>query len=380
MSRQKATADFELIDKGPKERVLVCKGEWVTQTIGECERRIRKFRFQKGTTLTIDLSAVSKIDTLAALLFITQQQRMESEGCSVTAKGASPKTVRIYRLVLSKIPKKIDRPKASSALVSIFESIGRRTVEDLRDTKEFFAFLGRFASSLFGHIKNPSSFRFGALVKSIETDGLSALPIVGITAFLVGIVVAYQAAVQLEKFGANLFIADMVFVSVTRELAPLIVAIVIAGRSGSAYTAQLGAMKMTEEIDAMRTMGFNPFSFLVAPRIIGLILSLPLLIVFADIIAIAAGALVAQLQLHLSWREFVQRIYDAVPIRHFYVGLIKAPFFAFLIASIGCFRGFQTSGNTQSVGRFTTISVVNSIFAVIICDALFSILLTRMKL
>jgi len=193
-------------------------------------------------------------------------------------------------------------------------------------------------------------------------------------------VIAYQSAVQLEKFGANIFIVDMIGISVTRELAPLITAIVVAGRSGSSYTAQIGVMKLTEEIDAMKTMGFDPFRFLVLPRIFALMIALPLLIFFADIVGILGGMIISKIQLNISYSEFISHLRSALDVKHYWVGLIKGPFFAWLIASVGCFRGFQVSRDTESIGYYTTVSVVNAIFLVIACDALFSIILTELKI
>jgi phospholipid/cholesterol/gamma-HCH transport system permease protein len=214
----------------------------------------------------------------------------------------------------------------------------------------------------------------------IYATGASALPIIALSAFLIGVVVAYQSIVQLQKFGADIFIVDMIGISLTRELAPLITAIVVAGRSGSAFTAQIGAMKMTQEIDAMKTMGFDPFTFLVWPRVFALMIVMPLLIFFADLIGIFGGMVIAQAQSHLSFSEFVHRLQGALPIKHYIIGIVKGPFFAFLIAMVSTYRGFQVSLNTESIGLYTTKSVVNSIFLVIACDAIFSVLLTELKL
>jgi phospholipid/cholesterol/gamma-HCH transport system permease protein len=193
-------------------------------------------------------------------------------------------------------------------------------------------------------------------------------------------VFTYQGAVQLEKFGANIFIVDMVSISMTRELAPLITAIVVAGRTGSAFTAQLGVMHITEEIPAMRTMGFDPQQYLVLPRMVALMITLPLLVVFADIVGLLASMFISNIQLNLSYMEFTHRLQSVLDMKHVIIGLIKAPIFAWLIALVGCFRGFQVERNTESIGRYTTLSVVNAVFLVIACDALFSVILTELKL
>ncbi|MEA1889387.1 MAG: ABC transporter permease, partial [Pseudomonadota bacterium] len=247
-----------------------------------------------------------------------------------------------------------------------------------QDITEFLSFVGENFIALVISLQHPSSIRYSAIVKNIEEAGVRALPIVALTSFLIGVVIAYQGAVQLQKFGANIFIVDMIGISITRELAPLITAIVVAGRTGSSYTAQLGTMKITEEIDAMCIMGFEPHRFLVLPRIIALMIALPLMIFFADIIGIAGGMIVSNIHLNISYAEFINRLQEVLDIKHVWIGLVKGPFFAWLIAIIGCFRGFQVSRNTESIGRYTTISVVNAIFLVIACDAVFSVVLTEL--
>ena len=198
------------------------------------------------------------------------------------------------------------------------------------------------------------------------------------TTFLIGLVVAYQSAYQLKIYGANIFLVDMLGISILRELAPLITAIVIAGRSGSAFTAQIGAMKITEELDAMRTMGFDPYIFLVIPRILALMIVMPILIFVADIMGILGGMLIANMDLQITPVQFLERFTQVVAIKHFYIGILKGPFFAFLIATIAIYRGLGVKNDTQSIGFNTTKSVVESIFAVIVCDALFSIAFTNL--
>jgi phospholipid/cholesterol/gamma-HCH transport system permease protein len=209
-------------------------------------------------------------------------------------------------------------------------------------------------------------------------SGIKALPIIVLTTFLTGVVVAYQSAAQLKLYGANIFIVDMLGISILREMAPMLAAIIVAGRSGSAYAAQIGVMKITEELDAMRTMGFDPYAFLVLPRMLALIIMMPILIFFADIAGVVGGMLIAKIDLGLSPTLFLERFVEVVSIKHFWVGMLKGPFFAILIASIGIYRGLQVKNDTQSIGFNTTKAVVESIFAVIICDAFFSIIFTNL--
>ncbi|HHH14024.1 MAG TPA: ABC transporter permease, partial [Thiolapillus brandeum] len=286
---------------------------------------------------------------------------------------------QLEALLLRHLPETAPRPASlGSRLLRPLENLGRSTLHGARDLRLFLEFLGENFAVLAHALAHPFSIRFDAIAKNIEDAGVRALPIITLTSFLIGVVIAYQGAVQLQKFGANVFIVDMIGISVTRELAPLITAIVVAGRTGSSYTAQLGVMKITEEIDAMRVMGFEPQRFLVLPRIIALMIALPLMIFFADIIGIFGGMVVANLHLNLSWSEFVHRLQNVVEVKHFWIGIVKGPFFAWLIAVVGCFRGLQVSRDTESIGYYTTISVVNAIFLVIACDALFSVVFTEL--
>lgn len=241
----------------------------------------------------------------------------------------------------------------------------------------FINFIGEATYQLIKSIMEPSLFRYKAILRQIQTSGYKALPIIALTSFLVGLVIAYQSSEQLAKFGANIFIVEMVSISVFRELSPLIAAIVIAGRSASSYTAEIGTMKITEEIDAMKTMGFNPYRFLVLPRVIALFISMPIIVFFADIIGVFGGMIIAKTELGISFSEFILRMHSEVEIKHIFIGLIKAPIFGLIIALIGSFRGFQVSGSTDSIGHYTTVSVVNAIFWVIAMNAIISVLLTE---
>jgi phospholipid/cholesterol/gamma-HCH transport system permease protein len=207
----------------------------------------------------------------------------------------------------------------------------------------------------------------------METAGLNALPIVGLLTFLIGVVLAYQGADQLARFGAEIFTINLVGVGVLRELGILITAIIVAGRSGSAFTAEIGTMKVNEEVDAMRTIGLDPLDVLVLPRVVALVLVMPLLTFYADIMALAGGAVMTYFHLDISLLQFVRQLETAVTIETFWVGMVKAPLFAFMIAMVGCFQGLKVSGSADSVGRETTRAVVVGIFLVIVADALLSI-------
>ena len=267
-------------------------------------------------------------------------------------------------------------PKANNFI----ESIGERTISVLEQIIEALNFIGETAIAFAISLVQPKRVRWRPILFNIRSAGFDALPIVGLLSFLLGIVVAYQGADQLRQYGANIFVADLVGLSMLREFAPLMTAIIIAGRSGSAYAAQIGTMAVTEEIDAMRTLGISPQELLVLPKVIALIIAMPLLTVFADVLGVLGGMLMARQQLDVSFLEFLDRFVKAVSPTAFMIGIGKAPVFAAIIAMVGCFQGFRTKGGADSVGRQTTRSVVQSIFLVIVADALFSIAFSMLDL
>jgi phospholipid/cholesterol/gamma-HCH transport system permease protein len=226
----------------------------------------------------------------------------------------------------------------------------------------------------------PARIRWRPILYNVRTAGFDALPITGLLVFLMGIVIAYQGATQLKRYGANIFIADLVGLSMLRELSPLLTAIIVAGRSGSAYAAQIGTMKVTEEIDALRTVGIPPLDQLVLPKLAALAIALPLLTVYADALGVAGGMVMARAELGVGFPEFADRLQRALYLSDFLVGIGKAPVFAAIISVIGCFQGFQVAGDAESVGRRTTVSVVQSIFLVIVADAIFSVVFERLGL
>lgn len=341
-------------------------------SVPEIERHLQQIGYE--LPIIWDVSAVREFDSAGVLLF-TEYYEIFSAHTSVDVVGYTENQKEMYDLLKSDHVT-IEAPKEENLL----ETLGRNTVELLKDIKEFIEFFGHIFYAFFQVIIHPKSIRIKEIVYHIHQSGFNALIIISLTSFLVGMVIAYQGAVQLAKFGADIFIVDTVAISITRELGPMITAIVIAGRSGSSYTAEIGAMKITEETAAMRTMGFDPYTFLVLPRIIAMMISLPLLIFFSDIVGIFGGLVASGMQLGISMTQFIDRLYDVLEVKHYILGMIKGPVFAFLIASVGAFRGFQVSHNTESIGLHTTASVVNGIFLVIAFDALFSVIYTEFDL
>jgi phospholipid/cholesterol/gamma-HCH transport system permease protein len=255
----------------------------------------------------------------------------------------------------------------------MLEQVGKRTHAVWDQTQALLGFVGKTATALVAWLAHPARIRWRPILFNLRSGGFDALPIVGTLSFLLGIVVAYQGADQLRQYGANIFVADLVGLSMLREFAPLMTAIIIAGRSGSAYAAQIGTMSVTQEIDAMRTIGIAPLEMLVLPKFLALLIALPLLTVFADLLGVLGGMLMARAQLGVGIAEFLDRFSKAVSVTSYMVGLGKAPVFAAIIVLVGCFQGFGTRGGADSVGQHTTQAVVQSIFLVIVADALFSV-------
>ena len=355
-------------------------GVWTVNSLQGALKSLAEYASAiRKTSIQWDVSGVEKIDSAGIALIFHYCDFLQTRHCSIEITGQKPEFQELYDLLRPMVSGQPEiKPSLFSRWLLPLRKLGESVTNFWHDILAFLSFVGENFIALLLTVRYPSSIRFAAIVKNIEEAGVRALPIITLTSFLIGVVIAYQGAVQLQKFGANIFIVDMIGISITRELAPLITAIVVAGRTGSSYTAQLGTMKITEEIDAMRIMGFEPHRFLVLPRIIALMISLPLMIFFADIIGIAGGMVVSNIHLNISYAEFINRLQNVLEIKHVWIGLVKGPFFAWLIAITGCFRGLQVSRNTESIGRYTTISVVNAIFLVIACDALFSVVLTKL--
>jgi len=255
----------------------------------------------------------------------------------------------------------------------VLAGIGQQVWNSLHGASGMLAFIGESALIFFRSIVQPRRIRWRPVLHNLQSAGFEALPIVGLLSFLMGVVIAYQGADQLQRFGANIFIVDLVGLAMLRELSPLLTAIIVAGRSGSAYTAQIGTMKISEEIDALRTIGVGPQELLVLPKILALVIALPLLTVYADVAGVLGGMIMARSQLDVGFVLFLDRLGEAIDLSTLLTGVGKTPVFAVIIALVGCYQGFRASGSADSVGRQTTTSVVQAIFLVIVADALFSV-------
>lgn len=295
---------------------------------------------------------------------------------SQNALFISEKPKRIFVILQNK--KTPDKTAITDELIQwhldtfwILKSWGRRLLVAL-------GFLGEMLYYFLISFINPANIRLKALFFQIQEALIKAIPIVSLACFLIGIVVAYQGSLQLAQFGASILIVEMSSMLTLREMSPIITAIIIAGRSASAFSAEIGMMRATQEIDAMNVMGFNPMSFLVLPRVIALCVALPLVVFIADIFGLVGAMLVSSMQLAISSEQFVERFLQMVEMRHFWIGFLKAPFFGLIIAFIGCYHGFIVEKDTRSIGIHTTKSVVESIFCVIAFDALCSVIFTQL--
>jgi phospholipid/cholesterol/gamma-HCH transport system permease protein len=356
---------------GFKDKSLTCSDLWLTQNLGTIEKEFGRLDLHALDAVDIDLSSISQCDVNGAILIQVFIERMQEQNISVKLHNISSEIRHLLDITLLSDDISAEKTRHRE---NFFSEIGHASYHAYSSVKEYLTFIGELAFTLLYALRYPSSFRMKELLRGIQEHSIKALPIVLLTSMLIGLVVAYQSALQIKKYGADIFIVDMLIISVTRELAPLITAIVVAGRSGSAYTAEIGVMKITEEIDAMRTMGFDPYRFIILPNILALMIALPMIIFLADIMGIIGGMLAARMELSITPIEFINRIEEIFNIDHLYVGLIKGPFFALIIASIGCMRGMAVENSTDSIGINTKASVVSAIFMVIICDAIFSII------
>jgi phospholipid/cholesterol/gamma-HCH transport system permease protein len=328
----------------------------------------------------IDLGALEALDTAGAWLLCRLQERLVERGWQVELTDADPSQAALIDEIRRLAPRPTRPVPHINPFVRLVAELGSGTLGACSEARRLLSFYGQTIMTLGRLARQPRRLRVTSLVHHLEQTCLNALPIVGMIALLIGVVLAYQGADQLRRFGAEVFTVNLLGVSVLREIGILLTAIVVAGRSGSAFTAEIGMMKVREEIDALRTLGVDPIEVLVVPRLLALMIALPLLAFFADVLALFGGALMAVLTLGITPGQFVTQLEGAITPAMFMIGMVKAPVFAFVIALVGCFQGLSVAGSAESVGRLTTQSVVLSIFLVIVADALFSILFSYLGL
>jgi phospholipid/cholesterol/gamma-HCH transport system permease protein len=368
-------------DKTEEGLILRFGGFWVCQSIGPLEPELQSFLqgdFPKKLTLKVIVEKECVLDTAGACLLARVINSFKTSQRSVEVILTSPSPLLDYFLK-NKPPEKSSVPSLSWK-TRWLDNIGRATVVFGKTALNLLGFFGEILVTGLNTIKTRARFRWVSIIHHIEEVGLKALPIIGLISFLIGMVLAYQSINQLRKFGAELYTIDFLGVSILREIAVLLTAIVIAGRSGSAFTAQIGTMALNQEIDAIRMLGLNPILVLVIPRLLAMLVCLPILVFFAMIMGLLGGMIMINLIIDITPLQYIHHLQHAVTPSAFWVGMSKAPLFAILISLVGCFRGLQVKGSAESVGRMTTQSVVESIFLVIVCDALMSILFSSLKI
>lgn len=324
-----------------------------------------------GPVAAIDLSEVSHMDTIGAWTVHRTAKRLE---CDIV--GGDEDSLRLIQTVGTLDEPVSVRPAYVSPWQRVVGQIGEATINAGATLLGLLGFFGSTLVASWNVIRHPSRFRLNAVVQRFEVVGVSALGIIGLMSFLIGIVIAQQGSVQLRQFGMEMLTINLVGRLTFRELGVLMTAIMVAGRSGSAFAAQLGTMKLTEEVDAMRTIGVSPMEALVLPRTLAVVVMMPLLGFYASIMAVIGGGFLCAVSLEIPPITFIQRLREVVPITDLWVGLIKAPVFGVIIALAGCFQGMQVKGNAEEVGMRTTSAVVQAIFLVIVIDAFFAVFFT----
>ncbi|MFA6219288.1 MAG: ABC transporter permease [Erythrobacter sp.] len=362
-------AHYRLEQDGDGATVLALSGPYLVSTIGAVADELRAL---EGPIARIDLSELSEIDTVGAWIARKLARRHVA-----AISGASPRAQRLVKALEG-----MDGDERMGAVrLPVWERVplglGENVVGAGNGVLGVLSFLGAIMTATGNLMRHPGRFRMLALVHQLELVGVTALPIIGLMSFLIGIVIAQQGAVQLQQFGAETLTVNLVGRITLRELGVLMTAIMVAGRSGSAFAAQIGTMKLTEEVDAMRTIGISPVEALVIPRILAAIIMMPLLGFYSAGVGIIGGAVIGELVLNIPFWTFLARIQEVVPLHDLWVGLLKAPVFGLIVALAGCYHGMQVKGNSEEVGLRTTMAVVSAIFAVIVLDAFFAVFFTE---
>jgi len=358
------------------QKSITCRGDWTVTSMGSLESQLARLSVGGTQDVECDCAPVAAMDTAGAVLLLEAAQVLRQAGRSVRITGLRPDHAKLVDLIEAQETGK--KPPGKPPHFGLVEHIGEANLKRLDEIAGYVSFVGELFSVLAGVIIRPARLRVRGIFFNIQSAGFNAIPIIGLLSFLIGVVIAYQSGVQLRTYGANIYIVDLISLSMTRELAPLMTAILVAGRTGSAYTAQIGTMKVTEEVDAITVLGISPMELLVLPKLLGLIIVLPMLTVYADILGIFGGLVMANSMLGVSAATFLDRLPEAMSLSSYMIGLSKAPVFAAIIATVGCYQGFMVEESAESVGKQTTVSVVQAIFLVIITDAMFSIVFSWM--
>ncbi|HKK35455.1 MAG TPA: MlaE family lipid ABC transporter permease subunit [Paracoccaceae bacterium] len=360
------------VETGPDGQVLRFVGGLVVASLGALERPLARFR-PEARAVRLDVSEVERMDTAGAFVVDALARRLEAEGVAVEIVPGAEARADLFATVRRSRPEAEGEEEPPSGFLPWLRDVGEETVRMLGVLAGLLGFFGLTLATIGRTALRPRRLRAAALVHQMQETGFNAVPIVSLMGFLIGVVLAFQGSVQLRQFGAEVFVVDLIAISILRELGIMLTAIIVAGRSGSAFTASIGSMKVREEIDAMRTLGLDPMEVLVLPRVLALAIMLPILGFVANVMGLLGGALMSWVELGISPAMFLTRLQDNTDVWHLGVGMIKAPVFAVVIATVACWQGFQVGGSSESVGQRTTAAVVQAIFLVIAIDALFSV-------
>ena len=365
----------------PGALVLAAAGEWLVASAAEIDRRLHAIQMPSGKRVTLDLAGIDRLDTAGAWLLLRTERDLSERGNAVEMRNLQPSfeplidQVRAAGLVA---PARHPRP-AHHTIAGFIARIGEISLALIARAYSILGFFGVVSATALRLVRHPRRLNMTAIVAQMEQTGVNSLPIVSLLTFLIGVVIAYQGSDYLRFYGLESYTVQLTAVSILRELGVLLTAIILAGRSGSAFTAQIGTMRVNEEIDAMRTIGLDPVEVLVLPRLFGLMLTLPMLTLCANFMGILGGGLMAWAKLGIGIPEFLNHL-STIASWSYWIGMIKSPFFAIIIALIGCYEGFQVARSAESVGRLTTLSVVEAIFLVIVTDAGFSIFFSALQI
>ena len=370
-----AAATFEVRRDG-EARVLALSGDWTVETASALDADLRALGEREGAGLAVDVSGLGRIDVAGAFLIDRTVRGGQARGgldTPMVVHGAHAAAERLLAVARGAAAPTETRARAPLTLTDLVAIVGRWVADFLHEAVETVAFLGETLMVLGRLALNPRRIRWTSVVSVMELAGLNALPIIAVLSFFVGLVIAYLGARILGDFGASVFTVELVGVSVMREFGVVITAVLLAGRTDSSFTAEIGAMKMRQEVDAMRVMGIHPMEALTAPRVIAMLVMTPLLTFTAIIAGLFGGWVACAGYLGTSLDMFFQRIQDGVPAQHFWVGMSKSPVFALVLASVGCRHGLAVGGDVGSLGRRVTDSVVQAIFIIIMLDAAFAL-------
>jgi phospholipid/cholesterol/gamma-HCH transport system permease protein len=350
---------------------LRAAGAWTLPRLAPVIDRAASLKLPRAP-ITVDASGISALDTAGALLLLRTLRASGQPFEAHAIEGLREADAALLQLVASRLEPELPRPEPHFQFRQMLARIGAAVWRFALSGRQFLGFVGLMMATLGQVLVGRRRLRWTSTVFHMEQVGLDAVPIIALLTFLIGAVVAFVGATALRDFGAEVFTVELVSISFLREFGPLLTAILLAGRSGSAFTAQIGSMKSREELDAIQALGLDAIELLVIPRLLALLVMLPLLAFIAMLMGILGGGLVGVLALDITPGMFVSRLNEMTDLSHFWVGMVKTPIFAFLIAAVGCLEGFKVEGSAESVGRHTTASVVQSIFLVIVFDALFA--------